>query len=138
MSLNKKEMRKKRSPASLVFPLIIIFTAVFLLYKYPDKRGASFRAAGDFLVDFITVMPGIMILMGLFSVWIKKETIIKYLGRASGARGILLLWLGMIPTGPLYVAFPLAVHYLNKGRKSLRIFITFSFCLGCITFPRNY
>jgi uncharacterized membrane protein YraQ (UPF0718 family) len=82
-------------------------------------------------------MPGVMVLMGLFTVWVSKDTIIKYLGHTSGVKGVLLaLFLGMIPTGPLYVAFPLAAALLKKGARVANIMIFLS-AWACIKLPQE-
>jgi uncharacterized membrane protein YraQ (UPF0718 family) len=53
--------------------------------------------------------------MGLVSVFVSKELVVKYMGRTSGIKGILAVFFGALPTGPLYIAFPLAVALKSKG-----------------------
>ena len=53
-----------------------------------------------------------------------KQLIGKYLGHESGWKGILLaLLFGAAPTGPLYVAFPIATMLLKKGASPLNVII---------------
>ncbi|PEE25936.1 hypothetical protein CON98_33275, partial [Bacillus toyonensis] len=57
--------------------------------------------------------------------WVKKETLMKYMGKNSGVYGILFsLLLGGIAAGPLYVAFPIAALLLQKG-ASIRYIVFF-------------
>ena len=48
----------------------------------------------------------------------------ELLGRDSGGKGILLaLLFGSAPTGPLYVAFPIAAMLLKKGASPFNVII---------------
>jgi len=74
-------------------------------------------------------------MMGLFTVWISKETVVKYLGKTSGTKGILLaLLFGATPTGPLYVVFPLAAALREKGAGLTNI-VVFLTAWVCIKLP---
>ncbi len=66
----------------------------------------------------LKVLPCAFILIGLFEVWVKKETVEKHLGEKSGAKGY--LWgiiLASTTVGGLYVAFPVAYSLYSKGAK---------------------
>ena len=61
----------------------------------------------------------------------------KYIGEASGMKGILLsLTLGALPTGPLYIAFPMAAALIRKGAKISNIVIFLS-AWACIKIPQE-
>ncbi len=78
-----------------------------------------------------------MVIMGLFSVWVSKETVVKYLGKTSGIKGIFLaIFFGALPTGPLYVAFPVAAVLIKKGAKISNIIIFLS-AWACIKIPQE-
>ncbi len=69
-------------------------------------------------------MPPIFIMLGLLDVWIKRETMIKYMGDNSGMVGVLLaFFLGSAAAGPLYAAFPVAGVLLKKGSKLSNVFV---------------
>jgi len=54
----------------------------------------------------IWILPAVMVLMGLFAVWVSKETVVKYLGETSGIKGIFLaIFFGALPTGPPLCGF---------------------------------
>lgn len=63
-------------------------------------------------------------MIGLLDVWVKKETMVKYMGKDSGIIGVLLgFFLGSAAAGPLYGAFPVAGVFLNKGSRLANVFI---------------
>ena len=72
-------------------------------------------------------MPVIFILTALLDTWIPKRTIMKYLGKQSRAKGIVLSFvLGGISAGPIYAAFPLCVMLHKKGASIRNIVIILS------------
>lgn len=77
----------------------------------------------SFSKELLKILPFAFILIGLFEVWIKRETVEKHLGEESGIRGYIwaLLLAGTV-VGGLYVAFPVAYSLYNKGAKLSVIF----------------
>ena len=68
---------------------------------------------------------------------VSKEIVIKHLGKASGIKGIFLaIILGALPTGPLYIAFPMASILLKKGARISNIVIFLS-SWACIKMPQE-
>ena len=100
----------------------VIFVVLSFFYGY-----APGEAIGHNFISFsfamLKILPCAFILIGLFEVWIKKETIEKHLGSQSGITayfwGILLAG---TTVGGLYVAFPVAHSLYNKGAKLGMIF----------------
>ncbi|MGQ0438729.1 permease [Bacillus sp. B-TM1] len=67
----------------------------------------------------------VFLFVGLLDQWVKKETLMKYMGEKSGMYGILFsVLLGGIAAGPLYIAFPIAALLLKKG-ASIRYIVFF-------------
>ena len=97
--------------------LIISFTSGF----NPGKEiGYNFVS---FSVDMLKILPGAFILIGLFEVWVRKETVEKHLGEGSGIRGyVWAILLAGTTVGGLYVAFPVAYALYSKGAKLSVIF----------------
>ncbi|MFW6197875.1 MAG: permease [Myxococcota bacterium] len=84
-----------------------------------------------------SIMPAVLVIMGLFAVWVPKEAINRYLGRGSGVRGMMLaLVFGTLPTGPLYAAFPLTRGLLDKGASLANVFV-FMAAWACIKIPQE-
>jgi len=100
--------------------------ALFLIVSWivdfdPGKKIADNFAS--FSVDMLKILPGAFILIGLFEVWVKRETIEKHFGEESGIRGyIWAILLSGTTVGGLYVAFPVAYSLYSKGAKLSVIF----------------
>ena len=136
---NKSKMgkQKKNKKSGLFLLAGIILAAVILLILFPENRSPSIQASYNLLKELIFILPAVMILMGLFSVWVSKEMVIKYMGHASGIKGLgLALFVGMMPTGPLYIAFPMASMLLKKGARVANIIIFLS-AWACIKLPQE-
>jgi len=89
----------------------------------------------DYLLSMITIVPAAFVLISLFEVWVKRETIEKHLGEETGLRGFLwaIILAGTI-VGGLYVAFPVAAVLHKKGARTEVIF-TFLFAATICRIP---
>lgn len=115
----------------------VLVIAIVLLSLFPDHLNIARTAARRFAVDMFSILPAVMLLMGLFSVWVSRETVIKYLGKSAGIKGMALaLFFGALPTGPLYIALPLAAGLLSKGARVFNIVI-FLTAWACIKIPQE-
>ena len=62
--------------------------------------------------------------VGLLDVWVDRATMMKYTGKGSGFKGVLIAFLlGSAAAGPLYAAFPFAGIMLKKGSSLTNVFI---------------
>ncbi len=105
-------------------PLLLVLVYVALAMWWPEVSGRSTKVAFDYLQEMILIIPPVFVLMGLLEVWVPKETIKKLIGAGSGLKGLFFSFLmGTLPTGPLYVAFPMAGTLLQKGAKISNIVI---------------
>ncbi len=137
MNGKMKEKQKKRLIRDWIFLGVSIIVAGTLMLIFPDKREAITSASSQFFMEMIWILPAVMILMGLFAVWVPQETVVKYLGKSSGIKGIALaLLFGALPTGPLYIAFPLASGLIKKGARVSNIVIFLS-AWACIKIPQE-
>ncbi len=85
---------------------------------------ASTTKAYNSMIEMIMVLPPVFILLGLLDVWVKRETMVKAMGKDSGFVGILLaFFLGSAAAGPLYAAFPVALTLLRKGSSFRNVLI---------------
>jgi len=84
----------------------------------------SISIAGYSFKEMALVIPPVFLLLGLLDVWVPRQTMMKFMGEGSGARGILLsIFLGSAAAGPLYGAFPIATVFMKKGVKFSNILI---------------
>ena len=134
---NMKEKQKKGMIRDLIILGIILIITVILISIFPDRKGPVISTSWDFFIEMMLILPAVMVILGLFAIFVPKETIAKYLGKTSGIKGILLaIILGALPTGPLYIAFPMATALLKKGAKISNI-IVFLSAWACIKIPQE-
>ncbi len=114
-----------------------VLVAILLLWRFPDRSGAALDTARSYVLQLATILPAVMVIVGLFSVFASRELVVKYMGRASGPRGVALsLLAGALPTGPLYIAFPLAAALLKKGARISNVVLMLS-AWACIKLPQE-
>ncbi len=121
-----KDLTKRLLLAAYV---IFIIASVALNFEPGKRLGENFLS---FLVDMMKVLPFAFILIGLFEVWVKRETVEKHLGKESGFKGyIWAILLASTTVGGLYVAFPVAHALYNKGARLSVIFAYISASAVC-------
>lgn len=104
--------------------LLAIINLAYLVFNPPIGMEITVSTINNFK-SMLGILPPVFILLGLLDVWVPRETMIKYLGVGSGARGVsLAIFLGAAAAGPLYVAFPIAQVMIRKGAKFSNV-ITF-------------
>ena len=107
----------------------IFFFASYLIFLVVSWR-TGFTPGLDIGQNFISfsaamlgILPGAFILIGLFEVWVKRETVERHLGEGSDFRGYLwVILLSGTTVGGLYLAFPVAYALYSKGAKLSVIF----------------
>jgi len=120
-------MNRGGNKKEVLILLLTVCIAVILTGVFPGKRADVVNASGSFLKEMFLILPALMVILGLFSVWVSKDIVMKYLGRVSGIRGSLIAVLfGSLPTGPLYLAFPVASALLKKGASVSNVVIFLS------------
>ncbi len=106
----------KKTMKRWLFPIIIALIFASLAIFSSDTAERSLNVTFDYLKEMALIMPPVFLLMGLIEVWVPTNKIEKWLGHGSHVKGGLLsVALGTLPTGPLYVAFPMAASLLKKG-----------------------
>jgi len=101
-------------------------------FELGERAGSVFLS---FLLQMCKVFPCIFILIGLFDVWVKTETVEAHLGHESGPLSYLwaVLLAGTV-VGGLHVAFPIA-HALHVKKAKLGVVLTFLSCGGICRVP---
>jgi uncharacterized membrane protein YraQ (UPF0718 family) len=106
-----------------MFIALVVINSVILLLGF-DQGYIAFEAAAMNLKEMLLVLPPIFILMGLLDVWVKRETMIVWMGDKSGLKGMLLAFLlGSAAAGPLYAAFPITYMMAKKGVSVTNILV---------------
>jgi hypothetical protein len=132
-----KKKQKKGMMRDLAILGVVSAITVILLMTFPDRKDVVLGTSWDFFVEMILILPAVMVIMGLFAVFVPRELVGKYLGNASGLKGIVIaIVLGSLPTGPLYVAFPMAHGLIKKGARTSNIIIFLS-AWACIKIPQE-
>ena len=117
---NQKKPFLKRYGA--FFLLLIAGVVAGLLL--PDLGKAALNNTLGSFKEMLSVLPPIFVLLGLLDVWVDRATMIKYTGKGSGFKGVLIAFLlGSAAAGPLYAAFPFAAVMLKKGTSFMNVLI---------------
>jgi len=106
----------------IIISSYVTFLVVSWMFGFNPGKEISYNF-GSFSLEMLKILPCAFILIGLFEVWVKRETVAKHFGEGSGIRGY--LWgvlLASTTVGGLYVAFPVAYSLYNKGAKLSVIF----------------
>ncbi|MFW5790510.1 MAG: permease [Bacillota bacterium] len=125
----KKDQKNKPEPKNKFKNLIILLASIIIIFSalaifYPEKSATGREISFSYLKEIIFIFPAVLVLMGLADVWIPQEKVEKYLGNSSGIKGLLLsIFMGALPTGPVFIAFPLASQLLNKGASTINIIV---------------
>jgi uncharacterized membrane protein YraQ (UPF0718 family) len=117
-----EKLRKILKRYKIFISLLLINLIILFLYPSIGKKSMELSLKNTF--EMLSVVPPIFILLGLLDVWVKRETMVKYMGEGSGFLGIILaFFIGSAAAGPLYAAFPVAGVLLKKGSKLSNVFI---------------
>ncbi len=107
----------------MVFILLALINTVIVVVS-PVIGMKSLEITWANTLEMLAVIPPIFVLLGLLDVWVKRETMVKYMGDGSGVIGVLIAFLiGSVAAGPLYAAFPVAGVLLKKGSKLSNVLI---------------
>jgi len=106
---------------SSIFLLII---AVVIYVISPEKGMKAFTITKSNIKEMISVIPPIFVLLGLLDVWVDRSTMIRFTGKGSGIKGVLISFLlGSAAAGPLYASFPVAALMIKKGSSLFNVLI---------------
>lgn len=114
---------KKRSKI-IIYPIAIFFIFIFISFLTDIQPGKEI--GNNFImysIEIIKILPFVFILIGLFEVWVKRETVERHLGEKAGF--ISYVWailLGGTIIGPMLVSLPIAYSLSNKGARLSVVF----------------
>lgn len=118
---------KKKKPSFLKRWGFLLFSVGLCLLCWAfdvEKTRHGLTLTADGIVQMLGFLPPIFVLLGLFDVWVDRETVMRLMGQESGLKGAFLAFLlGTLAAGPLYMAFPVAGVLLKKRAGLFQIFI---------------
>lgn len=113
-------MKNKKNIIIIIAFFSFIFFSLVINYNPGLEIGENFL---DFAISMLKVLPAAFLLIGLFEVWVDRETIEKHFGDDSGLKGYFWsILLASTTVGGTYVAFPVAYSLYKKGAKYSIIF----------------
>ena len=115
-------MKRTDIVKTVIISCYFLFLAISFFLEFNPGKAIGYNFF-SFSVDMLKVLPCAFVLVGLFEVWVKRETVERHFGEKSGIRGYVwaVLLAGTI-VGPLYVALPLAHSLYRKGARLSVIF----------------
>ena len=126
--------RSRIKLAALVGYLIFIAVSTAIDFTPGKQIGSNFIY---FWADLIKILPFAFVLIGLFEVWVNRETVERHLGQESGARGYLwAMVLSSVTVGGVFVAFPIA-HSLYKKGAAFGVIFTYIGASAVCRIPMN-
>ncbi|MCD6434854.1 MAG: permease [Clostridiales bacterium] len=118
---------KKLKPIIFIIFLIFISSSALMKFTPGIEIGKNFYS---FSMEMIKILPPIFILIGLFDVWIERETIVKHLGKDGGVKSFIWVFILAAPmAGGLLPSFPIA-HLLYKKGARLTVILVFLGAVG--------
>jgi len=122
-----------------IWPIVLgtLFTAFVLIsvavgFDPGKEMGSNFLG---FLLQMLKVLPPVFVVIGLFEVWVKTETVERHLGHGSGLKSYawaILMAGGTV--GGLHVALPVA-HALRVKRARLGVVLAMLSAAGICRIP---
>ena len=104
--------------------LLILAVNLLLFVWQPSLARLSATNSLTFLLEVLSIVPPVMVLMGLLDVWVPRRLVESHLGPEAGVIGAgVAMLLGTAAAGPLYAAFPVAVSLQKKGARLANIVI---------------
>ncbi len=114
-------MNIKYTKQIFIFIYLLFISISYIFDFLPGQEiGQNFFS---FFIVMCKILPCAFVLIGLFDVWVKRETIEKHMGSESNAMSYVWAILLAAPTvGGLYLAFPVMDSLYRKGAKWSVIF----------------
>ncbi|MBN2617905.1 MAG: permease, partial [Spirochaetales bacterium] len=111
------------------FKILILAALLYFVFFIINKEifFSAIKITRGFLAEMVQVLPPVMILSALITVWVPSKTIQKGLGEKAGLKGrFLSILIGSFSAGPIYAAFPAALVLFKKGASVSNMVIILS------------
>jgi uncharacterized membrane protein YraQ (UPF0718 family) len=107
---------------AIISACYIVFIVVSLVFEIDSgiEIGYNFLTYSK---ELFLILPCAFILIGLFEVWVKRETVERHLGHSSGFKGYFwAIMLAGTTIGGVIVSFPVAYSLQKKGARLSVVF----------------
>ena len=118
-------MKGKNKSHKLDYSLFLAFIA-FIGISYLINFDFGKQIGDNFMIfarDMMLILPPAFVIIGLFEIWVDRETIEKSFGKVSGPKKyIYSILLAATTVGGTFVSFPVANSLYHKGAEYKAIF----------------
>ncbi len=119
--------------------MIVVISMVFVVLAVLDTRqtGRALIIGGTTFLSIAGVLVSVYIFIGLFSVWVKEDQVMRHFGEDSGWKGMFYgAILGTVFHGPAVSIFPLLKSLKDKGaRMAIIVVIVSAFAIKIPVIP---
>jgi uncharacterized membrane protein YraQ (UPF0718 family) len=121
MMKNRPSANKQKSGSKMLIPTLVMAVLAIVLTYFAQRQGLGGHITGlkwaySTMTQILPLLIFAFIVAGMVQVLMPKELLSKWIGGASGWRGILIGSLagGLAPGGP-YVSLPIVAGLLKSG-----------------------
>ena len=116
--------KKKHVRRMLFFPAFISAIYGVLFTVTPDKAIEALGRSGKIFLHIAAPVTLVFCIIVVINLFLKPTQVARFLGRESGARGIVFSAIGgIISMGPIYAWYPLLKDLREKGAANILIAI---------------
>ena len=103
----------------IIFVIYVVFFVVM-----PDRAFIALRNTGKVFVNILIPLIFVFILLFCVNLFLRPSHIVRFLGKSSGIKGIILsASAGIISMGPIYTWYPMLKLLREEGAKNSLIAI---------------
>jgi len=120
-------MKKLLKNDAFQFLSLSVVITLFVYGLNAEKGAIVSSTVYNTFIEVLDIIVAVSIFIGLFQVWVKPPTIVKWLGKGSGLKGfILVCTFPILMGGSLFTVFPLLKTLREKGASqgAIASFIT--------------
>jgi len=122
----------KKKSLYYFIPALVLGAALGSVVGKYDHGIALWTNLWQYLKTMLLLLPPVFVLIGLFEVWVKQETIEKHFGESHGISAwFWLIILSSTTIGGLYVSLPLAYSLYKKGTRLRLVYGFLGFSTIC-------
>ena len=106
----------------VLFPVSVVLIYGILFMVLPDKTWLALKGSMAVFSRLLLPLGLVFVVMLAFNLFLKPAQIVRFLGKKSGIKGIMLSMVGgIISAGPIYAWYPLLAEVRKKGAGDVPI-----------------